>query len=370
MIRIRIQGNIGFEVTPKDISDKLDELNMEDIVIDINTRGGIVYEGVEIYNRIVQYQGKKTAALGAIVASIGTFISAAFDHVQAHDFSAFMIHNVTSGVYGDAADLREEADKLDRVNTLVATKLAQRSGKTVEEIIALMDAETWFYGKEIVDAGFADELIKTGRKPDKKVAFAAVAQMKEMFNQRVAMAAKQVNTNVKNNDIKKINKKEIQKMDKAELLTRLNVLKTNGEITLLEIAEALGLEEQLVTPEMKKASGIINRLNTAGVTDVEQEIERLQKAEQAGDQAVRDNRLLENYGPKKFQDGRENEVRRYADQRLTGKVTIEEIDKDPIMASLKAQSADYSSPANRLKVKEVKDRQASGSDDGVEVLTY
>ena len=368
MKRIRIEGFIGFEATPESISAELDELDQEDIIINLNTRGGIVYEGVEIYNRIIQYPGKKTVILGAIVASIGTYIAAAFDHVQANDFSAFMIHNVSSGVFGDAAEHIKEAERLESLNTLVASKLAQRSGKTVEEITALMDAETWFYGQEIVDAGFADELIETGRKPDKKVTFAAVAQMKEMFNQRVAVAINQNNN--AGTGVKIIDKKEIHKMDKEQILKALNTLKLNNGVTLLEIAEHLDLTEQLATAGMRSAVEVINRIKEAGVTDVEKEFDRLKKAELAGNQAVRNNLLQENYGSLNFKDGRINEVRRYADQRLTGKVTIEEIDKDPIMASLKAASADYSSPANRLKVKEEKDRQASGSDDGAEVLTY
>ena len=136
--RIRLDGYVGEDITSKNVSDILDNLSGEDIVVDLNTPGGMLFEGVEIYNRFLQYPGKKTLVMGALVASIGTLISTAFDTIQAQDFSGYMIHNVASGIFGDAKDLRKEADEIERINTLLATKLAKRSGKSVKTILELM----------------------------------------------------------------------------------------------------------------------------------------------------------------------------------------------------------------------------------------
>ena len=99
-----------------------------------------------------------------------------------------MIHNVQSGVYGDSEALAKEASELERLNSLIAERLSQRSIKTVEDIRGMMSKETWSYGQEIVDLGFADELIQTGTSPNKTNAISAVKKMKSSYMGRSAAA--------------------------------------------------------------------------------------------------------------------------------------------------------------------------------------
>ena len=363
--RIRLDGYVGQDITAKSVSEILDTLSGEDVIVDLNTPGGLLYEGVEIYNRLIQYPGKKTLVMGALVASIGTLVSMAFDNIQAQDFSGFMIHNVSSGIFGDSKALRKEADEIERTNTLIATKLSQRSNKPVKEILKLMDAETWLYGQEIVDAGFADELIETGVQPDKAAASAAVAQMKETHLSRVAQ------TNIGNQGaqgVEIIKDEEIQ-MDKKELLEKLNTFRANGEITLLEIATALGVESQVITPEAVNALSVIGKLNAAGYKDPVLEIEALKKKAEEGEKAKLNQLLLEKFGPAKLKDDKENAVRRYAQQRAEAGIPIEEIEKDPVMSSLKAQSADYMSPQNQLGIVETTG-SGSGKETGPKTVKY
>jgi len=349
--RIRLYGYVGQEITAKSVSEILDPLSGEDVIVDLNTPGGLLYEGVEIYNRLIQYPGKKTLVMGALVASIGTLVSMAFDNIQAQDFSGFMIHNVSSGIFGDSKALRKEADEIERTNTLIATKLSQRSKKSVKEILKMMDAETWLYGQEIVDAGFADELIETGVQPDKAAASAAVAQMKESHLSRVAQ------TNIGNQgaagvEIINDEENEMDKLTKKDILDRINVLKTNGEVTLLEIAKSMGLENQVITPEATNALTVVRKLNAAGYKDPVVDIEALKKKAEDGEKAKLNQMLLEKFGPAKLKDDKENAVRRYAQQRAEAGIPIEEIEKDQVMSTLKAQSADYMSPQNQLGIVE------------------
>ena len=370
-ITIRFEGFVGDELTPRIVSEKLDSLDGEDIVVNLNTRGGDVYEGAEIHNRIAQYSGKKTVILGGIVASIGTFISCAFDVIKAQDTSAYMIHKAQGFSFGDSEVMLKEAEELKKLDSHIAKLLAKRSGKTEEEVLDLMIKESWYYGEEIVKNGFADELIETGKQPESKENILnGIKSAKNKYLKRVASLTKQEVTDNVDDSIKKITKEEIRSMDKAELLKRLNTLKENGDITLLEIAESLGLKDQLATNEMRKATGIMNRLTEAGVKDIEQEFDRLKKKEKEGEQAIKDNLLSENYGPVQFEDGRVNEVRRYAEQRFTGKASIEEINKDPVMVTLKAASADYSSMQNRILAKEKTAGQDNNADNKVEVVEY
>src|SRR5690606_666711 len=99
-----------------------------------------------------------------------------------HDFTSFMIHEVRSFGSGTSDELRAEAERIERLNTLIARRYSERSGKSETEIRKLMNEETWYYGREIVEAGFADVFEDTGRAESGDV---AVASSAEQF-QRVA----------------------------------------------------------------------------------------------------------------------------------------------------------------------------------------
>lgn len=373
MKRYQLEGYVGDEITPTIVSDMLLDANNEDIVIDLYTSGGQIYDGIEVYNRIAKYPGKKTAVLGGLVASIGTYISTAFDVVQAQSSTVFMLHNAASIAIGDADDLEKEAKELKRLNQHIAERLASRIGKTVDEITTMMDEETYLYGQEIVDEGFADEILENDKTPiDKKEAERIVASAEKQYKDRIAHKEKKAYNKKQNNivdsDIRKITNEEIKVMDKTELLKRLNVLRQNGDITLLEIATSLELESQLATDESRQAVELVQRLNKAGVKDIEAEIKKLQERANEADQAKRENALLEAFGPKKNQDGTVNVVREYAEKIYNDQTSIEDIGNDEIMKRLQAQQADYTSEANRVGV--VEGQQSKKNPDGPKTVEY
>lgn len=367
-VKANFQGFVGEELTVDRVSEFLDSLNGEDIEINLYTPGGMVYEGIEIYNRIKMYKGKKTVIVGGMVASIGMYILAAFDEIQAQDSSAIYLHNVQSIVIGDYKAMRKEADDIERLNRHVAEVWARRSGKSVEQIIEYMENETWFYGSEILNNGFADKLIETGNNESRENALPVIqAKFKnenEQFRKRVAHF-----NNVDNDPqlgISKNNGETI--MDKQELLKKLNVLRQNGDITLSEIAESLGLSDQLITPEAKNALEIVNKMNKAGVKDIEKEFKTLTDRANKADDMRRENELLKTYGPRKFDDGTVNVVREYAEQLYKGDVTLDQINESEIMKRLKAQNADYTSPANTIEVVEGKGKKQESGD--TEIVKY
>lgn len=175
MSEIRLSGIVGGELIVPVVEDGLQGLGGSDVVIHLTTPGGQVYEGVEIYNVLKQYRGRKTIKLGSLVASIGTYIACAGDTIIAHDFTSFMVHEVRSFGSGTSEELRAESERIERLNALIASRYSERSGKSETEIRELMKAETWFYGKEIVEAGFADVFEDTGRAETREAAVASGA---------------------------------------------------------------------------------------------------------------------------------------------------------------------------------------------------
>ena len=71
----------------------------------------------------------------------------------------FMVHNGFSLAIGDAADLRQTADLLDKITGEIASIYAERSGQPVDYWLAKMAAETWFSDKEAVAEGLADNIL-------------------------------------------------------------------------------------------------------------------------------------------------------------------------------------------------------------------
>ena len=160
---IRLSGYVGFDITSASVADALASANGEDIEVPSSIpRVGQVYEGVAIYDLFANYSGGKTLIMGGLVASIGSYIATAFDKVIAQDISIYMIHNVRL-VCGDYLELRKEADALEKLNGHVGDRLARFSKKSNEDILGLMAAESWYYGKEIIDGGFATEYRETGK---------------------------------------------------------------------------------------------------------------------------------------------------------------------------------------------------------------
>ena len=180
MLIFRLSGEVGWDITPADVEAKLSTAN-EDILVNIFSPGGNVFDGVEIHNMLKTYSGGKvTIVVGAEACSIATYIALAGDELHVYDNSAFMIHNASSGVWGDAKSMRQRADVLEMVNNLLIDRYVSKTQKPRDEIQSLMDVETYFFGKAIMDAGFADVVIESGTTAKKDdLLIAAKAHTKE-----------------------------------------------------------------------------------------------------------------------------------------------------------------------------------------------
>jgi len=161
---ISISGVIGWDVTGQTIREALSKANGEEIEIQLSSVGGLVFDGLEIFNLIKNYPGKKTARLMGVAASMGSYIPLAADRIIAEANAVMMIHNAWGFGMGTAEDLRAEAFILEGLSSILADAYVKKTGKNMVEIKAMMDAETWLFGQEMVDMGLVDEIIGA---PDK-----------------------------------------------------------------------------------------------------------------------------------------------------------------------------------------------------------
>lgn len=136
--------------------------SIQNLTIQINSQGGSVQDGVAIYNAIKQHPARVTVEINGWALSISSFIAMAGDRICMASNGLLMLHNPWISAAGDAAELRKTADVLDKTREALISGYS-RSGKSRAEIIALLDAETWFTADEALAAGFADEVQSSGQ---------------------------------------------------------------------------------------------------------------------------------------------------------------------------------------------------------------
>lgn len=178
--KIVISGIIGLEVLADDIRKELNKANGAPVDVEINSPGGLVVDGIEMYNLFRMYSGKVTARIMGLAGSMASIIPMACDSVEVFDNSVFFVHLALSAIRGNKNMLRNEADILDGFDRMLIRSLSKKSGKTPDELESLMEKETFFFGADIVDQGFADVLIMSD-SPDTTSKSEAVQNAKAQF---------------------------------------------------------------------------------------------------------------------------------------------------------------------------------------------
>ncbi len=140
---------------PKDISAKLREAAGDEVILEINSPGGYCSAGYEMYTLLMDYEGKVTAHV-IEAASAASLLVCAADEALASDTCIFMIHNTQSSTSGDYRDMQASADALKEFNAGIINAYVRKTGKTREELQALMDNETYMSAQTAIENGFID----------------------------------------------------------------------------------------------------------------------------------------------------------------------------------------------------------------------
>ena len=127
----------------------------------VNSNGGDVKEGYGIYAMLKRHAAHKTAYVDGIAASIASVICMACDEVRMYRNSMLYIHNMETGVWGNAQELRKAADDLDKMmegNRQIY--LAKAGEKLTEEALRqMLDGGTWLTAAEAQGYGLCDTVI-------------------------------------------------------------------------------------------------------------------------------------------------------------------------------------------------------------------
>lgn len=148
-------------VAPESFVKALRGIDAKTINLRINSPGGSVFAARAIEQALRDHPAKVVAHIDGLAASAATFIAMAADEIVMGSGALFMIHKAWTGMYGNADDMRAEADLLDKIDGTLADTYATRTGKNADEVAAWMAAETWFTADEAVAAGFADRVAES-----------------------------------------------------------------------------------------------------------------------------------------------------------------------------------------------------------------
>jgi len=204
----------GDEVTPKIFKDELDKHKGKDITVWINSPGGDVIAGSQIYTMLKEHQGKVSIKIDGLAASSASFIAMAGDTIQMSPTAMMMIHLPSTFDWGDKKDFQKTIARLEEVEAAIINAYELKTKLPRDELAKMMEDEMWMNAYRAKELGFVDEVLYTDTEEKSQVGFD--------FRKKAV-------SNCIQNSVKQIQEKMKMMQDKTEL-EKLKI-----EIDLLEM---------------------------------------------------------------------------------------------------------------------------------------
>lgn len=156
---LSIFEDIGFwGVQAKDFRDQLQAVKGDELSVEISSYGGDVFAGLAMYN-MLRASGKKiTTKVMSVAASAASVVFLAGDKRVMPKNTFTMIHNPWTGAVGNADELRETADTLDKIGASLLQTYVARTGLPEGDVKAMLSTDTWLSADESLEKGFATEI--------------------------------------------------------------------------------------------------------------------------------------------------------------------------------------------------------------------
>lgn len=194
--------------SPKDVFDALSS-NDDDIEVIINSGGGDVFSGSEIYTALKEHQGNVNVKVVGVAASAASVIAMAGSKIEMSPTAQMMIHNASSIAVGDNREMQTAYNMLTSANKAVANAYIAKTGKSEQEITDLMNEETWFSADTAVEQGFADSKMFDESAP-RLVANSGQMLSNDAVSRIATLMSKTPEVNI---DVEQIANKVIEKLE-------------------------------------------------------------------------------------------------------------------------------------------------------------
>lgn len=188
-----INGAIGesgwfYDATSaNDVRKALEGVTASTIRIKLNSGGGDVFEGIEIYNYLKDLSAKVIVEVTSLSASAATLICSGADEVIMRTGSTYMAHEASTMAYGSKTDMQKTMNALEAIDESIVAIYQQKTGLDAQEIRDIMTAETWFTAEEALAKGFVDgiesveEPVNNASKTNIKVEIEMSDEVKKAF---------------------------------------------------------------------------------------------------------------------------------------------------------------------------------------------
>jgi ATP-dependent protease ClpP protease subunit len=204
---------------PREVEKEVEKANGEDLEVIINSPGGDVFSGSEIYTLLKDYSGNVVVKIVGVAASAASIVAMAGKKVMMSPTAEMMIHNTTSITRGDYKIMEHEAQVLRDYNGTIANAYMIKSGMSKEELLAMMDEETWLTPEKALEYKLIDEIMFMDNTPKLAASFGGIMLPQEVIN-KIRNTIKSPNVDKNNNSDFLIQKSK----------AKLNLLKLKGEM--------------------------------------------------------------------------------------------------------------------------------------------
>ena len=197
-------------VTPKAVGEAVKKANGEKLDVYINSGGGDIFAGSEIYEALRSYKGDVKIHVVGLAASAASVIACARESEIAPT-AMMMVHNVSSGASGDYHDMDKQSEILQKANQIIAAAYVEKTGMSESDALKMMDHETWLTAQDAVEKGLCNAISKPQQN--------STVQLAASYNS--GMLPKSVIDKMRNQLTNEKQKKQAQ--------TKLNLLKLGGK---------------------------------------------------------------------------------------------------------------------------------------------
>lgn len=146
-------------ISAKRISEMLADADGEDITFNLNSEGGSVFAGTEIYSMLNQYTGKVVVNINGLSASIASVLMLGADVINMSLSGQIMIHRVSGRAIGNADDLNKALNAFTSSEKTLVNLYHKKTGLPKNKLAEMMSKETWLTAEEALELGFVDSII-------------------------------------------------------------------------------------------------------------------------------------------------------------------------------------------------------------------
>ena len=163
---------------PKDVRDAVENCpDGEELIFELNSGGGSVYQGFEMYSVIFAHKGPTTAEVLGIAGSAMSVVMAGCDKVLMSPVANVMIHRASTIAWGNSRVMKETKQMLDTIDESILNAYTGKSnGKSERDAFArMMRSETFLTAQQAIDCGLADGIMQPKGKTEGDITALAVA---------------------------------------------------------------------------------------------------------------------------------------------------------------------------------------------------